>query len=100
MSTLVVELRTAQAETVEVTEDTLRVDLEDGRSISVPLTWYPRLLHGLPEERANWRMIGRGEGIHWPDLDEDISIQHLLLGKPSQESQASLQRWLEARLLS
>jgi hypothetical protein len=63
----------------------------------VPLTWYPRLLQGKPKERSNWRLIGQGEGIHWPDLDEDISVEHVLLGKPSQESQASLKRWLEAR---
>ncbi len=93
-----VELRATIAQSVEVTEDTLIVDLEDGRTISVPLAWYPRLLHGSPAERANWRLIGQGEGIHWPDLDEDVSIQHLLLGKPSQESQGSLNRWLQARL--
>ena len=67
-------------------------------TISVPLTWFPRLLHGTPAERENWRFIGDGEGIHWPELDEDIEVRHLLLaGIPSQESQHSLQMWLESR---
>ncbi len=82
---------------IEVTADTLSVDLEDGRSIAVPTTWYPRLHHGTSEERAHWRWIGQGEGIHWPDLDEDISVEGLVQGKPSGESQRSLKRWLDAR---
>ena len=98
MNTLVVELHVVSAQSVEVTNDTLIVDLDDGRTLSVPLAWYPRLLHGSIEERANWRWIGNGVGIHWPDLDEDISVQHLLLGKPSRESQVSLNRWLQERL--
>jgi hypothetical protein len=69
----------------------------DGRTLTVPLAWYPRLAHGRPEERANWRLIGRGEGIHWPDLDEDISVDGLLAGRRSGESQASLARWLAER---
>lgn len=97
MNTSAVELRLATAQNVEITDDTLVIDLTDGRTISAPLTWYPRLWHGKPQERSNWRLIGQGEGIHWPDLDEDISVEHVLLGKPSQESQTSLQRWLEAR---
>ena len=97
MNTSTVEVRLATAQNVGVTDDTLVIDLTDGRTISVPLTWYPRLLQGTPEERNHWRFIGQGEGIHWPDLDEDISVQHVLLGKPSQESQVSLKRWLEAR---
>jgi hypothetical protein len=56
-----------------------RIDLADGRSISAPLAWYPRLDHGTAAERANWRLIGRGEGVHWPDLDEDISVDNLLV---------------------
>jgi len=75
----------------------LSADLVDGRVISVPLAWYPRLEHGSPQERDNWRLIGEGEGIHWPELDEDISIEGLLAGRPSGESQASLKRWLAAR---
>jgi hypothetical protein len=67
----------------------LCVDLSDGRTISVPLTWFPRLLHASPEERGNWRLIGKGHGIHWEDIDEDISIEGLLADKPSGESQVS-----------
>ncbi|MEA3339176.1 MAG: DUF2442 domain-containing protein [Chloroflexota bacterium] len=97
MNTLTIELRLATARHVEVTEDTLVVDFTDGRTASVPLAWYPRLLQSSPEERVNWRLIGKGEGIHWPDLDEDISIENILLWQPSQESQASFKRWLQAR---
>src|SRR6184192_1576123 len=82
---------------VRCTEDTLTVDLSDGRTISVPLAWYPRLVHGTFEERSDWRLIGRGEGIHWPQLDEDISVEGLLAGRPSGESQRSLARWIDAR---
>lgn len=92
-----IELRVARAQNVQVTDDELIVALDDGRTIVVPLAWYPRLLHGTKEERENWRLIGAGEGIHWPDLDEDISIEHLLAGVPSGESQRSLQKWLSAR---
>lgn len=94
------ELQAAKAAEVSTTDDTLTVDLADGRTLCVPLAWYPRLLHGTPEERRNWRLIGDGAGIHWPDLDEDISVEGLLLGKQSGESQRSLQRWLEARVRS
>ena len=87
----------AKAQSVMLTDDTLAVDLNDGRTISVPLAWYPRLLHGTPEERNNWRFIGDKEGIHWPDLDEDVSVENLLRGKPSGESQSSFKRWLEKR---
>lgn len=87
----------AKARHVVITADTLSVDLSDGRTISVPLAWYPRLLHGTPEERNNWRFIGDREGIHWPDLDEDISVENLLAGKPSGESQSSFKRWVEKR---
>lgn len=87
----------AKAQSLTVTDDTLAVDLNDGRTISVPLAWYPRLLHGTPEERNNWRFIGEKEGIHWPDLDEDISVENLLIGKASGESQSSFKRWLEKR---
>ncbi len=86
-----------RAKHVGVAEDSLTVDLVDGRTVSVPIGWYPRLVHGTSEERNNWRIIGGGEGIHWPDLDEDISIENLLAGKPSYESQRSLKSWLEQR---
>jgi hypothetical protein len=94
MSSLTADVR---ANNVVIAGDSLTVELNDGRSISVPLAWYPRLLHGTPEERNNWRLIGNAEGVHWPDLDEDISIENLLLGKPSGESQASLAEWLKKR---
>jgi uncharacterized protein DUF2442 len=97
MSTSASELGAPVAQSVSVTDDALIVDLHDGRTVSVPLAWYPRLLHGTAEERARWRLIGRGEGIHWPDLDEDISVAGLLAGKPSGESQRSLARWLSSR---
>ena len=82
MSTLAAEVR---AQNLVMTEDSLIVDLSDGRSIAVPLAWYRRLIHGTPEERSNSRWIGDREGIHWPDLDEDISVENLLLGQPSGE---------------
>jgi hypothetical protein len=97
MSTLKVEQREAKADSVRITEDTLAVDLFDGRTISVPLAWFPRLFHGTRKERSNWRLVARGEGIHWPELDEDISVEGLLEGRPSGESQASLEKWLTAR---
>lgn len=82
---------------VDVTDDALSVGLADGRTVSVPLAWYPRLLHATPTERKNWRLIGKGEGIHWPDLDKDISIENILFGQPSGESQSSFKQWLEKR---
>ena len=82
---------------VAVSDDTLAVDLEDGRTVAVPIGWYPRLAYGTPAERANFQISGAGYGIHWPDLDEDIGVEGLLLGKKSNESQASFGRWLERR---
>ena len=80
-----------------VTEDALVVDLDDGRTLSVPLAWYPRLLHGTAPEREEWRLVGRGDGLHWPALDEDVSVAGLLAGRPSGESPQSLARWLAGR---
>jgi hypothetical protein len=97
MPTSAVEWQVPNIENLVVTEDTLTVDLNDGRTLSVPLAWFPRLLHGSPEERRNWRLIGKGHGIHWEDLDEDISVEGLLIGKSSGESQASFKKWLEGR---
>lgn len=82
---------------VTVTYDTLSVDLEDGRTIAIPIGWYPRLAYGTPAERANFQISGAGYGIHWPDLDEDIGVEGVLLGKKSSESQASFERWLQRR---
>jgi hypothetical protein len=82
---------------VTVTDDTLSVDLEDGRTIAIPIGWYPRLAYGTPAERANFQISGAGYGIHWPDLDEDIGVEGILLGKKSSESQASFDRWLQRR---
>ena len=78
MNTSANEIEIPTVESVTVAEDTLSVDLRDGRTISVPLAWFPRLLHSTPEERNNWRLIGKGHGIHWEDIDEDISVASLL----------------------
>jgi hypothetical protein len=97
MSSSVVEPREALAAHVEVSEDTLSVELTDGRTIAAPLAWYPRLAHASAEERASWRLLGGGRGIHWPMLDEDISVANLLAGQPSAESQSSFKKWLAGR---
>jgi hypothetical protein len=97
MNILAVEKKLPNAEDVRVTEDTLSVDLSDGRTISVPLEWFPRLVQATAEERNNWRLIGRGHGIHWEDLDEDIGVEGLLAGKRSGESQSSFKKWLNQR---
>lgn len=97
MSTSTVEIEVPLAVAVKITSDSLNVDLSDGRTISVPLEWYPRLVHAAPAERKNWRLIGRGHGIHWEDVDEDISVEGLLAGRPSGESQASFKKWLGER---
>ena len=97
MATSTVEMQVPNAEGVTVTDAALVIDLSDGRAISVPLTWFPRLVHATPEERTRWRLIGRGEGIHWEELDEDISVEGLLAGRPSGESQASFKTWLKQR---
>ncbi|MCD4677298.1 MAG: DUF2442 domain-containing protein, partial [Desulfobacula sp.] len=73
------------------------IELDDGRTVSVPMVWYPRLLNALPQERKNWRLIGKGRGIYWDSIDEDISIEGILAGRPSGESQSSFKKWLESR---
>ena len=83
-------MRAPDAEDLVVTDGTLTAEISDGRTISIPLAWYPRLVHATEEERSNWRLIGGGQGIHWPDLDEDVSVEGLLAGRPSGESQESL----------
>ena len=97
MTTLAIEAESTVAVSVSATDDALTVNLTDGRTLSVPLAWYPRLQHGSVSERANWRFIGRGSGIHWPDLDEDISVEGLIAGRPSGENPGSLERWLKTR---
>ena len=91
------EITVHEATGVEVTDDALTVQLSDGRAITAPSSWYPRLLHASPEERANCELIGKGQGIHWPDLDEDLSVEGLLVGRKSSESRRSLQQWLQAK---
>ena len=94
MSTLINDVHALD---VKVNDGEVTVDLADGRTIIVPLGWYPRLRHATSKERNNWQLIGDGEGIHWPDLDEDISVRGLLDGQPSGESQKSFKRWLDRR---
>ena len=98
MSTLVLE-HDCLIQKVQFTEDSFITHLDDGRSISVPLTWYPRLFNGNRQERENHELIGEGEGIHWPDLDEDVSVEGIIAGRHSGESQRSLDRWLKTRTL-
>jgi uncharacterized protein DUF2442 len=96
MSTSGIELE-AIARNLSFSDNAFTVELADGRTIGVPIGWFPRLAHATPMERAKWRLIGAGSGIHWPDLDEDISVASLLAGRRSGESQESLRRWLAAR---
>jgi hypothetical protein len=97
MSPSMAESRMALATGVVVSEDTLSVELDDGRTIAAPLAWYPRLSHATAQERNSWRLIASGQGIHWPALDEDISVDNLLAGQPSAESQSSFKKWLAGR---
>jgi Protein of unknown function (DUF2442) len=97
MNTLVIEA-TAAVEHIVVTSEELTLRLADGRSVSAPLAWYPRLYHATAAERRHWRLIGDGEGVHWPHLDEDISVENILAGKRSGESQLSFKRWLNGRV--
>lgn len=97
MITSTIEAQIPAAETVTVTDDTLHVELSDGRTLSVPLAWFPRLVHATREERDTWELIGAGQGIRWPDLDEDLSVEGLIAGRPSGESQRSFKRWLTAK---
>jgi len=91
------EATSPKARSVTVTDGALRVELTDGRSIDAPLAWYPRLLHASQAERQGWRLTGQGHGIHWDAIDEDISVEGLLAGRPSGESARSLARWIESR---
>ncbi|HEX4130008.1 MAG TPA: DUF2442 domain-containing protein [Pirellulales bacterium] len=97
MSSSEIEVKSALATAVKVSNDALSVELNDGRTIVVPLAWYPRLLHASAGERRAWRLIGAGTGIHWPTIDEDISVANLLAGQSSTESQTSFKKWLAGR---
>lgn len=96
MGTLLLEEDPA-AVNVAVEKGKLVVDLADGRSLHVPLAWYPRLLHGSEKERQNWQLLGDGYAIEWPDLDEHIGVEGLVAGRRSGESKVSFKRWLSAR---
>lgn len=96
MSTLVLE-RDPIAVKVEITADKLVVELADGRTLFVPLYWYPRLLNAHATERCNWQLLGDGYAIEWPDIDEHIGVEGLVAGRRSAESAESLRRWLESR---
>tara|TARA_B110000093_G_scaffold78789_1_gene85671 strand:+ start:858 stop:1163 length:306 start_codon:yes stop_codon:yes gene_type:complete len=97
MNSLAIVEREVAALEVVVTEDELTVSLIDGRRISVPLAWYPRLSHASKAEREKYELIGRGTGIHWPLIDEDLSVSGILKGNPSYESEKSLSSWLKKR---
>ncbi len=92
-----INVQEARAQQVTVNEEALTVDLVDGRTLIIPLVWYPRLWHGTPEERHHLEIFGDGAFIHWPDLDEDLSVAGLLAGRRSGESAPSLKKWLASR---
>lgn len=89
----VLEAKEARATGADVNDAELTVHLEDGRSITTPLEWYPRLVFATPDELQNFRLTGGGYGLHWPDLDEDLSVKGMLAGRPSSESGRSLKQW-------
>lgn len=97
MTTSTAERGVPRAVRVKVSDDDITVDLADGRTVTVPVTWHPRLQSATVRERGRWQLIGGGDGVHWPDLDEDLSVAGLLAGRPSAESQASFKKWLAAR---
>ena len=97
MSSSVLDLKKPKAVSVTVGSKAFTVVLSDGREILTPIDWFPRLLHGTAKERSHYRLIGGGEGIHWPDLDEDVSVEGILAGRPSIESRHSIERWLSTR---
>jgi hypothetical protein len=96
MNTLVLEAEPAAAN-VHITDEWLTVDLTDGRSLRIPLHWYPRLVHATAQERSHWRLLGDGYAIEWLDLDEHIGVEGLLAGRRSGESQASFEQWQQKR---
>ena len=97
MSSLMTEIVVANAVSVDISDGLLTIALDDGRSVSIPQSWYPRLFHATGAERKNFRLIGKGSGIHWEDLDEGLSTEGIIAGHRSQESQSSLNKWLKGR---
>lgn len=97
MTTSAPDLDLALAAGVRVSDTAIEVELRDGRTLGVPLSWYPRLLHATPRERQTWRLIGDGRGIHWPEIEEDVSVEGLMAGRRSRETAASFNRWLQGR---
>lgn len=97
MSSSGVEIQEARARSARVTEEALEVELVDGRTIIVPLVWYPRLWYGTPQERERFEIFGDGAYLHWPALDEDLTVAGLLAGQRSGESPQSLRKWLASR---
>jgi hypothetical protein len=97
MISLAVEVQEPRGKSVKVSDEGLTVDLVDGRTIMVPLGWFPRLWHGTPQERNHFEIFGDGAHIHWPDLDEDLTVAGLLAGQRSGESPQSLRKWLHSR---
>lgn len=97
MSSSAVDIQEARAQSAKVSDEALTVDLVDGRTIIVPLVWFPRLWHGRPQERNHFEIFGDGTYIHWPDLDEDLTIAGLLAGRQSGESPESLRKWMGSR---
>ena len=100
MSTSATDMTVPEATSAKVEDEALVVELSDGRSIRAPIAWYPRLLHASEAERQNVRLIGHGRGLHWPDVEEDISVESIVRGQRSMESPASLKRWLAGRRAS
>ena len=97
MSFSATDVRDARAKAVEVQEDTIVLDLVDGRTMTVPIVWYPRLWYGAKEERAHFELLDEGRYIHWPDLDEDLSVDGIVAGRRSGENAESLKKWLATR---
>ena len=97
MTSSTMQIEDSRVSNIRIDAKKISVELLDGRTLIVPILWFPRLMSGTKDERNNWQIIGDGEGIHWPDLDEDISVEGLLAGKGSMESQKSLARWMDAR---
>jgi hypothetical protein len=96
MNTLVT-VHESSIQEVSFTDDAFTARLSDGRLISIPIVWYPRLMHGSEDERERYELIGDGEGIHWPDLDEYVSVEGLLAGRRSGESHDSFKKWVDSR---